>query len=88
MTGFTVFDICYDFTVIFQLLETKLEQDVGNLKAYGAALTTQIDGLRMIPMLFGMINFLSSSNDNWKVHCNVLMVLLAWRITVQHLLYR
>ena len=45
------------FTIIFQLLETKLEQDVGNQKAYGAALTTQIDGLRMIPMLFGMINF-------------------------------
>ena len=57
MTGFTVFYIYSDFAVVFQLLETKLEQDLGNLKAFGAALATQIDGLRMVPMLFGMINF-------------------------------
>ncbi len=36
---------------------TKLKEEVGNIKAFGAALSAQIDGLRMIPMLFGMINF-------------------------------
>ena len=36
---------------------TKVDQEVGNVKAFGAALSAQIDGLRMIPMLFGMINF-------------------------------
>ncbi len=38
-------------------METTLEQEVGNLKAAEAALTAQINGLRMIPTLFGMINF-------------------------------
>lgn len=41
----------------FQDLETKLDQDVGNAKAYGASLTAQIDGLKMVPTLFGVINF-------------------------------
>ncbi|XP_013388465.1 high mobility group B protein 13 [Lingula anatina] len=38
-------------------LDSKLEQDSGNLKAYGAALSAQIDGLKMVPTLFGVINF-------------------------------
>ncbi|KAL5021066.1 hypothetical protein ScPMuIL_000221 [Solemya velum] len=37
--------------------ETKLEQDIEKLKAYEAPLAAQIDGLKMVPTLFGVINF-------------------------------
>lgn len=40
-----------------QELETKLDQDTGSLKAYGSSLTAQIDTLKMVPTLFGVINF-------------------------------
>ncbi|XP_033104485.1 uncharacterized protein LOC117107068 [Anneissia japonica] len=35
----------------------KQEEDFKNLQTYGAALQRQLDGLRMIPTLFGVINF-------------------------------
>ena len=35
----------------------KLEQDFSSLLAYGAAHSAQIDGLKMVPTLFGVINF-------------------------------
>ncbi|KAL4231167.1 hypothetical protein ACF0H5_008749 [Mactra antiquata] len=37
--------------------ENKLDQDVGSLKAYGASLSAQVDALKMVPTLFGVINF-------------------------------
>ncbi|KAK3586892.1 hypothetical protein CHS0354_017689 [Potamilus streckersoni] len=37
--------------------ESKLEQDVGSARAYAASLTAQIDTLKMVPTLFGVINF-------------------------------
>ncbi|XP_070540817.1 high mobility group protein 20A-like [Ptychodera flava] len=36
---------------------TKYECDIDNFKAYAASLQTQLDGLRMVPTLFGVINF-------------------------------
>ncbi|XP_045189094.2 high mobility group protein 20A-like [Mercenaria mercenaria] len=37
--------------------ESKLDQDLGSLKAYGASLAAQVDALKMVPTLFGVINF-------------------------------
>jgi hypothetical protein len=42
---------------IFQEYESKLDQDLGSLKAYGASLAAQVDALKMVPTLFGVINF-------------------------------
>jgi len=41
---------------VYKDIHNKLEQQVGSEKAYGAALATQIDTLRMVPMLFGVVN--------------------------------
>ncbi|XP_064631140.1 high mobility group protein 20A-like [Lineus longissimus] len=38
-------------------LDTKLEQDLATMKAYGTSLNAQIDMLKMVPTLFGVINF-------------------------------
>ncbi|CAH1784455.1 unnamed protein product, partial [Owenia fusiformis] len=38
-------------------LESRLESDLENFQAYGAALQAQIDSLKMVPTLFGVINF-------------------------------
>ncbi|WAR22357.1 HM20A-like protein [Mya arenaria] len=38
-------------------LETKLTHDLGSLKAYGSSLSAQVDSLKMVPTLFGVINF-------------------------------
>lgn len=35
----------------------KVEDDLGSVKAYGASLTAQLNSLRMVPTLFGVINF-------------------------------
>lgn len=35
----------------------KAEDDLGSVKAYGASLTAQLNSLRMVPTLFGVINF-------------------------------
>lgn len=35
----------------------KVEDDLGAVKAYGASLTAQRNSLRMVPNLFGVINF-------------------------------
>ena len=34
-----------------------MEGDLKNLKAIGSSLQAQLDGLRMVPTLFGVINF-------------------------------
>lgn len=63
----------------FQDLETKLDQDVGNAKAYGASLTAQIDGLKMVPTLFGVINF-------WQLlHCYTLSFISSYLYTRFHI---
>ncbi|XP_072039317.1 uncharacterized protein [Amphiura filiformis] len=41
----------------FQDVADKLEGDLKNLKAIGSSLQAQLDGLRMVPTLFGVINF-------------------------------
>ena len=35
---------------------SRMEVEVGGRKAYGAALAGQIDTLRMVPTLFGVVN--------------------------------
>ena len=42
---------------VFQSLLQKVEDDLGAVKAYGASLTAQRNSLRMVPNLFGVINF-------------------------------
>ncbi|XP_006817909.1 uncharacterized protein LOC100373324 [Saccoglossus kowalevskii] len=42
---------------VFKEKTNKLECDIDNMKAYGASLQTQLDGLKMVPTLFGVINF-------------------------------
>ncbi|XP_066278278.1 high mobility group protein 20A-like isoform X2 [Branchiostoma lanceolatum] len=42
---------------VYKLRLQKVESEVENMKAYGASLATQLDGLRMVPTLFGVINF-------------------------------
>lgn len=44
------------FSVLQSLLQ-KVEDDLGAVKAYGASLTAQRNSLRMVPNLFGVINF-------------------------------
>lgn len=45
------------FHAVFQSLLQKVEDDLGSVKAYGASLTAQLNSLRMVPTLFGVINF-------------------------------
>jgi len=42
---------------VLQSLLQKVEDDLGAVKAYGASLTAQRNSLRMVPNLFGVINF-------------------------------
>ena len=52
--------ICFfivTFYAVFQSLLQKVEDDLGSVKAYGASLTAQLNSLRMVPTLFGVINF-------------------------------
>lgn len=37
--------------------ETKLGEDLATLHTYGTSLQSQLDALRMVPTLFGVINF-------------------------------
>lgn len=40
-----------------QEIHTKLDADLSHLKAYGTSLSAQVDALKMVPTLFGVINF-------------------------------
>ena len=55
--GICSFFIIVTFHAVFQSLLQKVEDDLGSVKAYGASLTAQLNSLRMVPTLFGVINF-------------------------------
>lgn len=42
---------------MFKVLEKKFQQELKMAKEYCAMLTSQLDSLRMVPALFGVINF-------------------------------
>ena len=48
---------CQTGFILLQAYEAKLEDDLKNLKDIGLAQSAQIDGLKMVPTLFGVINF-------------------------------
>lgn len=71
-------DISDHFTIntciffIFQLYQTKVEEELVNLKTYESSLTSQIDGLKMVSTLFGVINF-----QVWqKFSANIILIVI------------
>ena len=48
---------CLMFCFVFQDYEQKLRQDLRNLSTHTAILTGRINALKMVPALFGVVDF-------------------------------